>query len=121
MYGAPFNRCQLQVTPATQAIHSKNLLDQRASSCIAATHQQPEQSHDDKIVDLESLPGLCLVRDQASIETNTLFSSCLTLLLFSFFFLDLFFVGTAQRNCLCTKLQMSINWGYTIFWGESDI
>jgi hypothetical protein len=52
-------------------------------------------------------------------ETNTLFSSCLTL--FFFCFLDLFFVGTAQRKCFCTKMQMSVNWGYTIFWGESDI
>jgi hypothetical protein len=38
-----------------------------ASSCTAATHQQPEQSHDDKIVDHKSLPGSCLVCDQASI------------------------------------------------------
>lgn len=104
MYGAPFNRCQLQVTPATQAIHSKNLLDQRASSCIAATHQQPEQSHDDKIVDLESLPGLCLVRDQASIETNTLFSSCLTLLLFSFFFFGFIFCGHSPKKLFVYKI-----------------
>jgi hypothetical protein len=54
---------------------------------------------------------------------NTKLTLCSLLVSLSFFFcfLDLFFVGTAQRKCFCTKMQMSVNWGYTIFWGESDI
>jgi len=50
------------------SIHSKNVLEQWASSSIAATHQHLEYSQDDKIVDIGSLPGLCSVCDQASIQ-----------------------------------------------------
>jgi hypothetical protein len=118
IYGVPFNPYQLQVTLSIQAIHSR--ITWTSGNHLAL--QQLISNRNSLMMIRLSISRVCLdyawYATRLQYETNTLFSSCLTLFFFAFW---IYFLWAQPKENVSVQKCKCLLTGDTLFFGVSLI